>query len=603
MTLLRHIVYSYVAALLLIPVSGLANWTGTVTSGHADLTGTGGDDTITISVSGSYLSHSEDSNFNSDVDFDSSADGDQRIMDDHTGSVTMDGLGGTDTMFFRDGPIVNTANKYLITTNSLDPGAGFDGPQTTNRPLINFDNIENLRLQTQEFNDNVKVLSTEAGTEWAITASLTTNITVGSFGEASLDNVLGSVRIVFGHFVDFIDIDSTNDHDYTISWPGNLVIDRSGGTKLTVSNSDSIIRLFGSSGVQRYFIQGNRYPHFEIDLAGTKNSLFVDSPTHNLDDISNVSVVNGGGNTDAQIVDSGTHQGHAYLLGNAFALSRDGVPVISQPATSATIILSKYNDSFVLTHDFGSSHYTVDAGTGNHGDVFSYIGQNFAEELGFSGDTNTLFAQGIPAATLQGFEAVHLTTGDAGDTVTISPSATCPISVDGESPDVPPADNLILNPYGLPFQVSADTFSVPGYLPVNYYGFESVSEVTPPEPKADLNGAISDVNISCRTYYSQLHCTVFADLVESNSGDKNAPGSTTNFYLSDNPTLEPTDALMYSASMTYFNAGQSRTINFSLHAPANSDPHGKYLITVLDSDNVVPENNEGDNIIVTGPLP
>jgi Ca2+-binding RTX toxin-like protein len=110
------------AAALAVPASANAAVTGAVaaTGTNATLTGDDANDTITIGVSGGLLTHNL-AGFNSNVDFDSTTDGDQTLP--ATASLTINGGDGNDVITGGPGDdIINGGNGV----DTIDGGDGDD---------------------------------------------------------------------------------------------------------------------------------------------------------------------------------------------------------------------------------------------------------------------------------------------------------------------------------------------------------------------------------------------------------------------------------------------------------------------------------------------
>ena len=99
-----------------------------------------------------------------------------------------------------------------------------------------------------------------------------------------------------------------------------------------------------------------------------------------------------------------------------------------------------------------------------------------------------------------------------------------------------------------------------------------------------------------------LRCVVRGRLVITNAGDAPAAGSVVALYLSPTPTLAAGATPAKQLTVRKRLAGARSTRITLLRLPAGTNPLGQYLIAVLDASGVVGETNEGNNLVVYGPL-
>ena len=97
--------------------------------------------------------------------------------------------------------------------------------------------------------------------------------------------------------------------------------------------------------------------------------------------------------------------------------------------------------------------------------------------------------------------------------------------------------------------------------------------------------------------------TFFFPPVVANQGNFTSPATVTNFYLSSSSTLGPGAELLRTVTIPPLEPeGGSQTI--ALRALLLSGTaSGKFVIAVVDATNVALETDEGNNVIVGGPLP
>jgi uncharacterized delta-60 repeat protein len=102
---------------------------------------------------------------------------------------------------------------------------------------------------------------------------------------------------------------------------------------------------------------------------------------------------------------------------------------------------------------------------------------------------------------------------------------------------------------------------------------------------------------------SRTGCRVKGKLSIKNVGTSPASSSAVRFFVSDDPIYDTGDILLKKVSSGTIKAGSIKNMTFSCPVPAiASSAIGKYLIAVVDADNVVPETDETNNTGVYGPM-
>lgn len=81
-----------------------------------------------------------------------------------------------------------------------------------------------------------------------------------------------------------------------------------------------------------------------------------------------------------------------------------------------------------------------------------------------------------------------------------------------------------------------------------------------------------------------------------NQGTTTAGSSTTQFYLSQDNTLDASDTSLGTSSVASINAGRSKNIAFSALLDSNLTPGTYYIFAKADTNNVVTEYDEANNI-------
>jgi subtilase family serine protease len=88
----------------------------------------------------------------------------------------------------------------------------------------------------------------------------------------------------------------------------------------------------------------------------------------------------------------------------------------------------------------------------------------------------------------------------------------------------------------------------------------------------------------------------------SNIGNKDAPSTYVDFYLSDSGAFDEEDTLLRRSPTGTIKASKSKGIKFSYNFPLGQSASGKYIIAVIDADDTVSELDEENNIAVFGPI-
>jgi hypothetical protein len=120
----------------------------------------------------------------------------------------------------------------------------------------------------------------------------------------------------------------------------------------------------------------------------------------------------------------------------------------------------------------------------------------------------------------------------------------------------------------------------------------------------DLSGSWSiPLTQACRKTGKNQRCTLKGTFTVKNIGNKDASSTYVKFYLSGNSTYEDEDSQLKQIATGKLKPGKSKVINFNLNLATNQTATGKYVITVIDKDNLVAEIDENNNQIIYGPIP
>lgn len=119
----------------------------------------------------------------------------------------------------------------------------------------------------------------------------------------------------------------------------------------------------------------------------------------------------------------------------------------------------------------------------------------------------------------------------------------------------------------------------------------------------NLRGGWSSLNQTCTTIRGRTKCTIAGLFMMENNGTQKAKASSTKFYLSTDATLDSSDTLVGTKSVSALLAGQTKTLSLTKKLPVNTTAIGKRVIAVMDVGGKVSECNETDNIMVSDPIP
>jgi hypothetical protein len=121
----------------------------------------------------------------------------------------------------------------------------------------------------------------------------------------------------------------------------------------------------------------------------------------------------------------------------------------------------------------------------------------------------------------------------------------------------------------------------------------------------DLIGSWTSLTWSCKNMKGGQKCSIKGALTINNIGNKNALSAAyVDFYLSDDDTYDEEDvSLNKRVSTGKIKAQKSKVIKLSYSFPVGQTLKGKYIIAVIDKDDLLTEINETNNVIVFGPIP
>ena len=151
------------------------------------------------------------------------------------------------------------------------------------------------------------------------------------------------------------------------------------------------------------------------------------------------------------------------------------------------------------------------------------------------------------------------------------------------------------------FQVKAQARCATDSVESNWSNVLSVTIGTVTEGP-DLTGSWTYLTQTCKNGRQGQKCSIKGTFAVSNIGNRDAPSTSVNFYLSDNGNFDQTDTFLKSFSTGKLKAGKGKNINLSYNLPTGISASGKYVIAVIDPSNLVGDINESNNIVGFGPI-
>jgi C1A family cysteine protease len=126
--------------------------------------------------------------------------------------------------------------------------------------------------------------------------------------------------------------------------------------------------------------------------------------------------------------------------------------------------------------------------------------------------------------------------------------------------------------------------------------------VSGPPSGPDLTGEWSSVKKTCRNTQKGPSCKITGSLLVRNIGTQPVSSSSVQFFISEHQDhVEGTP--ITSVSLRKINGGSSKGVRLYINLLGGETASGDYLIAVIDPANSVMEINEGNNVIVFGPIP
>lgn len=107
---------------------------------------------------------------------------------------------------------------------------------------------------------------------------------------------------------------------------------------------------------------------------------------------------------------------------------------------------------------------------------------------------------------------------------------------------------------------------------------------------------------TCRNTRTGQTCTIKGTFTVINNGNRDANPTYVDFYFSEDGTQYDVSNPLKESPTGKVKAGKSKAIRFSYNFPLGQNATGKYIIAVIDKDNLVTELDKTNNIVVFGPI-
>jgi immune inhibitor A len=127
--------------------------------------------------------------------------------------------------------------------------------------------------------------------------------------------------------------------------------------------------------------------------------------------------------------------------------------------------------------------------------------------------------------------------------------------------------------------------------------------ISKPIKGPDLKGSwTKPVTQSCKATKGVKKCTIKGTFKVDNAGNSNAGSAYVDLYVSESSILEGGGIWFKQSSVGALKMGKSKTISLSYTFSPGVTVIGKYVIAVIDKDDLVTEIDETNNVIVFGPI-
>jgi photosystem II stability/assembly factor-like uncharacterized protein len=118
----------------------------------------------------------------------------------------------------------------------------------------------------------------------------------------------------------------------------------------------------------------------------------------------------------------------------------------------------------------------------------------------------------------------------------------------------------------------------------------------------DLTGQWKSLKQTCKIF-PHTKCEINGSIIIQNVGNQKARSFTVDFYLSDDDQYEEGDIFLERVSTGRIKAGDSVVKKLRYRLPVGESASGRYIIAVIDPEDVVTELDEVNNEVAYGPIP
>lgn len=435
------------------------------------MSGTTGNDSITITVYGNLLAHnrfsSGDPGFESQYDFDNSTAGVQTLGSNSSYSLVVNGLAGSDQLAVYD----TSGNfTYLNVNSSMLEFHQFGFSLT-------YLNCESLRITNGSgyYDSGIYITSLDPVVSLIFDVyNADQYYRVGDSSTFSLDTIQGKCSIPAGK-IELYDQNDSNDNTYELD-PNNGLV-RNGQTIISSFNGKSM-KLYSGPGHNTFHVSGNAVPEMVFNAGPNDDDFILGYQYSQLGGFAQPIQINqsgGGGHDTITILDGSVSSGYSYFLDGNGTFGRDSQPIIAGSVPflySMALNTGPYNDYVGVINPSSSALLSLNAGTGGAADILDI--DTYAGKLNVSGENSLITGSNLNPIPFSGFEYLFVNANAGINTTTVSPSPTCSIILDGGDPITTPGDVLAVVPGSHPYTLTSDTFQVTGFKPVSFYNYETI---------------------------------------------------------------------------------------------------------------------------------
>jgi hypothetical protein len=120
-----------------------------------------------------------------------------------------------------------------------------------------------------------------------------------------------------------------------------------------------------------------------------------------------------------------------------------------------------------------------------------------------------------------------------------------------------------------------------------------------PDLVSQWNGLVQD----CKLVKEIPQCMIKGKIIIQNQGNVTADDSTLGIFMSDDAVVQPEDTSLKEIAIRSLKPGKMRKVNVKIQLPSGVGSANKFVIGIVDTNNVVTEADETNNAAVFGPFP